>query len=89
VQAFIARQPIFDRNQRVYAYELLFRSSLENVFSNPDVDHASSKTIADSFFLLGFENITQGKKAFVNVTREVLLRDYISLLPKELTVVEL
>ncbi|MBA3440542.1 MAG: HDOD domain-containing protein [Pyrinomonadaceae bacterium] len=89
MQAFIARQPIFDRNQRVYAYELLFRSSLENVFSNPDVDHASSKTIADSFFLLGFENITQGKKAFVNVTREVLLRDYISLLPKELTVVEL
>lgn len=89
MQAFVARQPIFDRGLRVYGYELLFRSSLENVFSNPDGDHASSKTIADSFFLLGFENITQGKKAFVNVTREVLLRDYVSLLPKELTVVEL
>lgn len=89
MQAFIARQPIFDRGLRVYGYELLFRSSLENVFSHPDVDHASSKTIADSFFLLGIETITQGKKAFVNFTRDVLLRDYVSLLPKELTVVEL
>ena len=89
MQAFIARQPIFDRDLRVYGYELLFRSSLENVFSHPDVDHASSKTIADSFFLLGIETITQGKKAFVNFTRDVLLRDYVSLLPKELTVVEL
>ncbi len=29
---FIARQPIFDLQQKVYGYELLFRSGFDNVF---------------------------------------------------------
>ena len=36
VDYFIARQPILDRKQRCYAYEILFRSSLENYFSHND-----------------------------------------------------
>ncbi|MBI3802413.1 MAG: HDOD domain-containing protein [Nitrospirae bacterium] len=86
---FIARQPIFDRNQEVFAYELLFRSSLENFFSHPDLDQASSKVALDSFFTLGIDTITGGKKAFVNIGREMLVNGYVALLPRELTVVEI
>jgi EAL and modified HD-GYP domain-containing signal transduction protein len=82
METFIARQPIFDRRQQVYAYELLFRSSLENVFTGQDPNQASSKVIADSFFLLGLEFLTGGKKAFINVTRDVLVKEYITLLPQ-------
>ena len=31
MKAFVARQPIFDRNMEVFGYELLFRTSLENI----------------------------------------------------------
>lgn len=89
METFIARQPIFDKNEKVYAYELLFRSSLENVFRHDNIDQASSKVIVDSSFAIGLETLTNGKKAFINVTQDVLVKQYITLLPKELTVTEL
>ena len=29
---YVARQPIFDRDEKVFGYELLFRDGLENAF---------------------------------------------------------
>jgi c-di-GMP-related signal transduction protein len=89
VQTFIARQPIFDQRQKVFAYELLFRSSLENVCNQSDLDQAASKVIADSSLLMGIENITCGKKAFVNATRDTLVNEYVGLFPRGITVVEI
>ena len=42
---FVARQPIYDRQIRVYAYELLFRSGSENEFLDTDGDHATASVI--------------------------------------------
>jgi len=89
VEAFIARQPIFDRKQNVVAYELLFRSSLENYFDATDGDQATSKVIANSFLLFGIEKITGGKKAFINFTHDLLIREYVTLLPERILVVEI
>ena len=89
MERFVARQPIFDRHQKVYAYELLFRSSLENVYSHANQDVASSDVIVSSFFLLDIQTITGGNRAFINVTRDVLVREFITMLPKEIAVVEL
>lgn len=89
MERFVARQPIFDQNQNVYAYELLFRSSLENVYSHRNQDQASSDVIVSSFFLLDIQTITGGTRAFINVTRDVLVREFITMLPKEIAVVEL
>ena len=49
-QRFIARQPIFDRHQKVFGYELLFRNGLENVFS-AEPEAASRSTLDSSFTL--------------------------------------
>ncbi|MBZ5637754.1 MAG: HDOD domain-containing protein [Acidobacteriia bacterium] len=89
MDVFLARQPIFDREQNVFAYELLFRSGLDNACRTDDLDAAASKVISDSVHLLGLETITGGKKAFVNVTREVLMKEHAALLPPAHTVVEL
>ncbi len=88
MDAFVARQPIFTRDLSVYGYELLFRSSLENFYSGQDPDHASAKVLVDSLSVFGLELITDRKRAFVNVTRETLLGEYLHLLPAEMTVVE-
>jgi EAL and modified HD-GYP domain-containing signal transduction protein len=92
MDVFVARQPIFDRQRNVYAYELLFRSGWDNFFNphHADLSHASTKVIADSVLSFGgVESITGNKKAFINVTRDVLLKEHVNLLPKEFTVVEL
>lgn len=69
---------------------MLFRSGITNNFSdNPDLNLISSKVIADCTLLLNVDDITAGKKGFVNVTREVLLKEYFSSLPTEMTTIEL
>lgn len=86
---FIARQPIFRANQKVFGYELLFRSSLDNFFSaTQDGDQATSKVITNSFLLIGIKRLTEGHKAFINFTSELLLKEYPALLPKDIAVIE-
>jgi c-di-GMP-related signal transduction protein len=88
LQKFLARQPIFTSDRVVYGYELLFRASLENFFSNSQGDVASA-AIAENFFLFGMEHLTQGRRAFINCTRDFLVRDYPALLPKDHVVIEI
>jgi EAL and modified HD-GYP domain-containing signal transduction protein len=86
---FVARQPIFKRNKEVFAYELLFRSGLNNYFDPlQNGEEATSKVITNSFLLIGIAAITEGKKAFINFSEEMLLKGYPLLFPKEIAVVE-
>jgi c-di-GMP-related signal transduction protein len=85
-QRFVARQPIFNRVRRVFGYELLFRNGIENCFHG-DPDQASRSTL-DSSLLLGIETLCDGRRGFVNCTRQVLLQDLVTLLPSNQTVVE-
>src|SRR5258708_24827396 len=52
-EKFIARQPIFDKRLRVYAYELLFRGGPQNFFQPRN--HAASSVIADSLTLFDLD----------------------------------
>jgi EAL and modified HD-GYP domain-containing signal transduction protein len=88
-EVFIARQPIFDPHQKVYGYELLFRSGLDNVFSNVNPDQATAKVMTDSTLLLTMASLSGGKMAFINITRDILLKQYVHLLPSGSTAVEI
>ncbi len=58
MDTFVARQPIFDINENVVAYELLFRTNNEdNKFNNIDGDIATSKVIINSFLLIGIKKL--------------------------------
>ncbi len=89
MEVFVARQPIFDKKLEVWAYELLFRSGLDNFYENLDGDQASSRVISNSFLLIGMDELTEGKMAFINFTRNLLVGEFISALPKELVAVEI
>ena len=84
---YVARQPIFDREQQVFGYELLFRNSLENCFTG-DADEASRATL-DRSLVMGLDVLCEGRRAFVNCTRETLIKGLVTLLPSTSTVVEI
>jgi c-di-GMP-related signal transduction protein len=84
---FIARQPVLTKDEKVFGYELLFRDGVENYFQSSDPEAASRSTL-DSSMLMGLDVLCDGRRAFINCTREVLLKDYITLLPSNQTVVE-
>ncbi len=90
LRTFVARQPIFDVNQTIFGYELLFRNGLENFFDESlDKDYASSKVVLDSFLLFDLNELTGGKRAFLNFTSKVLLHEAATAFPTESIVVEL
>ncbi len=86
---FVARQPIFDRRRQVFAYELLFRSGLENFFDHADPDQATLSVISDSVSVLSLEKMTGGRPAFINFTQGLIEADLATLLPREWLVVEI
>jgi c-di-GMP-related signal transduction protein len=85
---FLARQPILTRDRKFFAYEILSRYGPENycrVTSGPSIN----VNAMDELFLMGVRTMTEGLPAFLNCTREFLLNDYLTLMPKELVVGEI
>lgn len=85
--SFVARQPIFTTDEKVFGYELLFRDGVEDYFRAQDPDLASRKAL-DTTMQMGLQTLCDGRRAFINCTRDMLLKDYITLLPSPHTVVE-
>ncbi len=88
MEHFIARQPIFDTHNKVYAYELLFRSGLHNYFDCDDADYAAASIIANSNLLFNLDEMIGDTKAFINCTAKVLRDDLMTTLPRQQAVVE-
>ena len=85
---YLARQPIFTPNELVFAYEILWRFGPQNFCRPEDVETGATKTI-DELFLMGLMQMTHGLPAFINCTREFLVKDYWALLPRDKMVGEL
>ncbi|HPE79281.1 MAG TPA: HDOD domain-containing protein [Gammaproteobacteria bacterium] len=64
----VGRQAIFDRELKVFAYELLYRDAGGRC-SFTDGDMASSLTLLNAFMEIGLDRITGPYKAFINLTR--------------------
>ncbi|MCU4676015.1 HDOD domain-containing protein [Catenovulum sp. 2E275] len=86
---YAARQPIFNKNKELFAYELLFRDSIINAFPNIDGDQATSKLIEGSQFNLGLEDFTDHHPAFINFSDELIIKGYPQLIPNDQLVVEI
>ena len=85
---YVARQPILSGNEQVFGYELLFRDGIEDYFQSPDPDAASRSTV-DTSMLMGLDVLCDGRRAFINCTRDTLLKDYVTLLPPGQAIAEI
>lgn len=72
-QPLLARQPIFDVNMELYAYELLYRDDQINRAFVTDGDQASSQVLLRTFTDLSIGEVVGHHKAFINFTRNLLL----------------
>lgn len=88
MEKFLARQPIFDHHRIVYGYEVLFRSGPENFFDHSQPD-AAAASAADNLLLFGVERLTEGRRAFMNCTRDFLIHDFPFVFPKDRVVIEI
>lgn len=86
---FVGRQPILDRQQKLFAYELLFRSSMTGGFPNVDGGVATSSVLSTSFFVAGIDSISNGSLSFINFPQELLEQNVALLFPSDEIVIEI
>jgi len=88
MDVYIARQPIFNRSKRLYAYELLFRESMGVKLADVEGNRATTSLLSSTFLTEGLEKISGGKPCFINFTEELLNKDIAAFFPKTKIVVE-
>ena len=85
----IGRQPILDRNEHIYGYELLFRSTDVNEADVQDAGRATANVIINTIASFGITELLGEHKGFINVDLDMLMDEVLELLPKEHIVIEL
>jgi c-di-GMP-related signal transduction protein len=86
---FLGRQPILDRDQRIVAYELLFRAGDTPGVTVTDDMHATASVIHHAFSEMGAQTVLGSQLGYINISTEMLLSDMVELLPKAQVVLEL
>lgn len=87
---YIARQPIFDRHKRLFAYEVLYRSGMDNAFpEGVDSDEATHTVLAHVLFNIGLDTITGSRMALINFTENHLLQRTPTQLPQSRCIIEI
>jgi EAL and modified HD-GYP domain-containing signal transduction protein len=87
-KVFIGRQPILDTQGRLYGYELLCRDAKGKPAVIGNGDRESTLMLLDTIFNIGVEKLTKSNRAFINVTRSLLMSDLIEALPPANIVLE-
>ncbi len=86
---FVARQPIFDRQRRIWGYELLFRHSDTAATAEIlDPDLATAKVIADGLTLAA-TGLPTDKHLLINFPQGLLLNGSTYALPQQRCVIEI
>ena len=90
VTQYIARQPIFNGDKGLFAYELLYRDSIHNAFPIGTTDgQATGRLFFNALMLVGIDKLAANQCAFLNLSSEALLEDLPKLLHPESAVIEI
>ncbi len=78
----IARQPIYDRNKNVVAYEIFLRRKDKPEEYPREVEFSKAAyLITDIISEIGFDRVSEGKKLVINFALETVLNKTIDILP--------
>ncbi|HTT24823.1 MAG TPA: HDOD domain-containing protein [Candidatus Sulfotelmatobacter sp.] len=84
----LAGQPILSKDEKVLGYELLFRESADEERFSSDFD-GGTRSIIDTLNIMGLDVVCDGRRAFINCTHDMLLKEFFLLLPAEKAVVKI
>ena len=79
---YIARQPILDENNEIFAYELLYRDD-ESKANIRNSRLATVAVLSSTLNKFGIKNLLGNKKAFIKADEKFLMHEIIFTIPKE------
>jgi EAL and modified HD-GYP domain-containing signal transduction protein len=86
MQILVARQPIFDRKEGLYGYDLILRRPDGSSIAG---DVPAERLVVDTFLGIGIDQVAAGHRAFVTIDRDMLLSGAVRLLPAERVVLQM
>lgn len=86
---YLGRQPILDRQQRIVAYELLYRSGASDRADIKNPMEASARVISYAFGELGIGAALGRGGCYINIDTEMLMSGITDLLPRGNVTLEL
>jgi EAL and modified HD-GYP domain-containing signal transduction protein len=89
METIIARQPIFNFNRRLFAYELLYRGVKNLSLTNIGGERATTALLTGAFLTEGLQKISNNKPCFINFTEELLLTDIVGNFSKNKIIIEI
>jgi c-di-GMP-related signal transduction protein len=88
MDVFLVRQPIFDRQENVFAYEILRRSHPPDSVEYSMMEPAATGTIVDAVLIAELNRITRGRKAFIQCSADSITAGPELQLPAPMMVIE-
>ncbi|HVX41493.1 MAG TPA: HDOD domain-containing protein [Gemmatimonadaceae bacterium] len=85
MEILVARQPVFDRREQLYGYDLVLRRPGSGAPGEP----LPEQLVADTFLGIGIDQVAAGRRAFVTVDRDMLLGGAVRLLPADRVVLQI
>ena len=86
---YVARQPIYDANNSLFGYELLYRTGEVDIADIENGKLASSEVIMHSFVNIGVDDLVGSAFAFINITEEFLHDESMTPMFENQTVLEI
>lgn len=86
MEILVARQPVFDRQEQLFGYNLVLR--------RPGPKHRTAEVlpeqlVADTFLGIGIDQVASGRRAFLTIDRDMLLGGAVRLLPADRVILQI
>ncbi|MDF1881716.1 EAL domain-containing protein [Sulfurimonas sp. MAG313] len=85
---YIAKQPIYGKDEHIFGYELYYRQD-DQEMTLPDKRLATASVLVNILNQMGLHTLVGSAKAFINIDAKILLTDIIYTIPKDRFVLEL
>jgi EAL and modified HD-GYP domain-containing signal transduction protein len=85
----VARQPIFDSHQKLFAYKLLIGQASGSGLEEPNRDRTTSSLLTTAFLTEGIEQIAGSTPCCIRFTENLLLQHVAAAFPKNRLIIDI
>jgi len=89
MDVYVARQPIFDSHQKLFAYRLLIGQVSGSGLEETNGDRATSSLLTTAFLTEGIEKIAGSTPCFISFTENLLLQQVAAAFPKNRLIIDI
>ncbi len=87
---FVGRQPIYNKQLGIYAYEMLFRTGKKNTAGDiQSQDSATSQVVINTFLDMGLDNLVGNALACINLSERFLIEEDALPIPAERVILDI